>query len=103
MFAAATASALARATRRPAARLDTCGPLTGDEVRAGDPAEVLIDVTGQQGADLIVVGPRGRRGWPTACLAAWLVSGPARANGRLLYRLLLGFVDYVRVQGRHRR
>ncbi|HEX6128284.1 MAG TPA: universal stress protein [Candidatus Limnocylindria bacterium] len=51
---------LALATRRLAARLDTCGLLTADEVRAGDPAEVLIDVAGHEAADILVVGPRGR-------------------------------------------
>jgi nucleotide-binding universal stress UspA family protein len=51
---------LALATRRLAARLGTCGLLTADEVRAGDPAEVLIDVARHEAADILVVGPRGR-------------------------------------------
>lgn len=47
-------------TRRFAVRLGTCGIVTEDEVLAGDPAVVLIDRARALGADLLVIGPRGR-------------------------------------------
>jgi nucleotide-binding universal stress UspA family protein len=51
---------LALATRRLAARLDTCGLQARDRVGSGDPADVLIQAAHDEGADLVAVGHRGR-------------------------------------------
>jgi nucleotide-binding universal stress UspA family protein len=50
------------ATRRLAARLQTCGVDARDEVRIGDPAGVLIEVARSGDADIVALGPHGRSG-----------------------------------------
>jgi nucleotide-binding universal stress UspA family protein len=52
----------ALATRRLAARLQTCGVTANDEVRFGDPASVLIEVARAGEADIVCLAAQGRTG-----------------------------------------
>lgn len=52
----------ALATRRLAARLQTCGVTATDEVRFGDPASVLVEVAQAGEADIVCIAAQGRTG-----------------------------------------
>lgn len=63
----------ALATRRLAARLQTCGVAATDEVRFGDPASILIEVAQAGGADIVALAAQGRSG-----VAGLALGGTAR-------------------------
>jgi nucleotide-binding universal stress UspA family protein len=57
---------------RAASELSAAGVAVETDAREGDPAQVILDVAEEQGADLIVVGARGATG-----LQRFLVGGVA--------------------------